>query len=46
MDLWAQRLVAAALVIASIALLVGATTYAYKEVATLQPAAATPAKKK
>jgi hypothetical protein len=46
MDLWTQRLVAVALVIASVALLVGASTYAYKEVASLQPAAAPPAKKK
>ena len=46
MDVWTQRLVAVALVIAAVALLVGSMTYAYKEVASLQPAAAPPAKKK
>jgi len=45
MDLWAQRLAAAALVISSIALLVGATTYAYKELSTLQTTSSVPKKK-
>ena len=36
MDTWAQRLVAIAFLISSIALLVGTGTYAYKELQTLQ----------
>jgi hypothetical protein len=36
MDTWAQRLVAIAILLASVSLLVGTGTYAYKEVATLQ----------
>ena len=46
MDLWTQRLVAVALVIAAVALLVGSMTYAYKEVASLQQPPAAPAGKK
>ena len=35
MDTWAQRLVAVAILLASISLLLGSGTYAYKELATL-----------
>jgi hypothetical protein len=35
MDTWAQRLVAVAILLASISLLVGTGTYAYKELASL-----------
>jgi len=36
MDLWTQRIAAIAFLLASIALLLGTLTYAYKEVSTLQ----------
>ena len=35
MDTWAQRLVAVAILLASVSFLVGSVTYAYKEVATM-----------
>jgi len=35
MDMWTQRLVAVALLIASISFLIGTGTYAYKELSTL-----------
>jgi len=45
MDRWTQRVAAIAFLLASIALLVGTLTYAYKEVSTMQFTSSIPKKK-
>jgi hypothetical protein len=45
MDPWAQRLVAVGFLISSIALLIGTTTYAYKELAPFTTGSAAAKKK-
>jgi len=45
MEIWTQRIAAFAFLLASIALLVGTLTYAYKKVSTLQITSSIPKKK-